>query len=187
MPAFFLPLVACAIASIGARDQMLVARLAAATGQGRSLLTLIFLSCAFSAALAAWFGDLVSGMLPRDAKRALVAIAMLLAALELAWPWRNDEIREPTRSMGATLLVLGAQQLTDAARFLIFALAAALPSPALVAAGGFLGSSAVLAWAWSDPQWFARRRLMRRVRQGVAAILFLLAVVMGLMARRLIG
>ena len=187
MPAFFLTLLAAAVASAGARDQLLVARLTAALGQSRVLLTACFAASALSAAFAAWLGSLVAEWLAGDAKRMLVAIALLLAAFELAWPWRAREVIEPTRSFFATLVVLLARQVGDGARFLIFALAAAMPHPLLAGMGGFLGSSAMLALAWSSPALFERRQTLRRLRQIVALVLLVAAILTGIAARSLLG
>src|SRR5690606_7057995 len=187
MPAFFLTLLAAAVASAGARDQLLVARLTAALGQSRVLLTACFAASALSAAFAAWLGSLVAEWLAGDAKRMLVAIALLLAAFELAWPWRAKEVIEPTRSFFATLVVLLARQAGDGARFLIFALAAAMPHPLLAGVGGFLGSSAMLALAWSSPGMFERRGTLHRLRQLVALVLLAAAVATAIAARRLLG
>jgi putative Ca2+/H+ antiporter (TMEM165/GDT1 family) len=187
MPAFFLTLIATAVASAGARDQLLVARLAAVLGESRVLLAVCFAASALSAAFAAWLGSLVADWLPPDAKDMLVAIALLLAAFELAWPWRGKEIAEPTRSFFAALVVLLSRQVGDGARFLVFALAAAMPYPLLVGMGGFLGGSAMLALAWSVPARFENRSWLRRLRQGVALVLLVAAIVTGIAARGLLG
>src|SRR5690606_15357775 len=187
MPAFFLTLLATAIASAGARDQILVARLTTALGPSRVLLSAGFVASALSAAFAAWLGSLVADWLAGDAKGMLVAIALLLAAFELSWPWRAQEVIEPTRSFFATLVVLLARQAGDGARFLIFALAAAMPYPLLAGIGGFLGSSAMLAQAWSSPALFERDGTLRRLRQLVALVLLVAAIATAIAARRLLG
>lgn len=146
------------LVSFGARDQLLVARLAGRTGPG--LLVAACVSATLSACIMAWGGNYVAEMLFPAAKHMLTAMALMVAAGELAWPIRDKIVAEPTHSIFAGLLVLSARQIGDASRFLVFALAAATASPVLVAAGG--------RWAelrrWyshgsQGPNWNARFRL----------------------------
>lgn len=113
----------------------------------------------------------------------LVAIALLLAGIELVLLRPGRAPAEPTRSFGAILIVLSAAQLTAAAGFLVFALAAATGVPWLAAAGGALGSGAVLMGAWSmGAEWEAHLPL-GVARYSVAALLIVAAIVTGLDAR----
>ena len=85
------------------------------------------------------------------------------------------------------MLVLGAAQLTAAAGFLVFALAGATGAPWLAAAGGAIGSGAVLTGAWSlGPEWEARLPL-GALRYAIAALLIIAALVTGLAARGIVG
>ncbi|HYD23771.1 MAG TPA: hypothetical protein VEB68_03170 [Croceibacterium sp.] len=187
MPSFFLALLAAAAATLGGREAVRVARLAAALGSGSGLLAAGWLACAVACALAAWLGAGIAGQLFAEAKAMLVAIALLLAGLELAVMPPRRAPAEPTRSFGAIALVLGAAQLTAASGFLVFALAAATATPWLAAAGGALGSGAVLTAAWSaGPEWEARVPL-RLLRYAVAGLLLAAALVTGLSARGLLG
>ena len=183
MPSFFLALIAAALATLGGREAVRVARLSAALGGGGALLVAGWLACA----LSAWLGAGIAARLGPEAKAMLVAIALLLAGLELAVLRARRAPAEPTRSFGAVLLVIGAAQLTAAAGFLVFALAGATALPALAAAGGALGSGAVLTGAWSmGPEWEARLPL-GPVSYAVAGALILAALVTGLNARGLLG
>lgn len=165
---------------------MRVARLSAGLGGSGALLVAGWLACAIACALAARLGAGVAGELVPDAKTMLVALALLLAGLELLILRPGRAPAEPTRSFGAVLLVLGAAQLTAATGFLVFALAAATGSPWLSAAGGLLGSGAVFTAAWSmRAQWEARMPL-GLLRYGVAALLLTAAVVTGFSARGLL-
>lgn len=186
MSALLAALLAAVLTSIGSRDQMLVAHLAVRLGKGYGLLAVALVVTIASTALAAWAGSTVSAILPAAAKAMLVAMALVLAAFELAWPRRKAAAEEPTRSLGAIAIVLAAQQITDAARFLVFALAAAFPGPALAAAGGIAGTFAMLVLGWSLGDGLDRAPLSA-IRRVLAAILLCLGVYIGLSARGLIS
>jgi hypothetical protein len=187
LPSFFLALIAAAAATLGGREAVRVAQLSAALGAGTGLLAACWLGCTVACALSAWLGAGIAAQLGPDAKAMLVAIALLLAGLELAVLRPGPEPAEPTRSFGAILLVLGAAQLTAAAGFLVFALAGATALPWLAAAGGALGSGSVLTGAWSmGAEWEARLPL-RLMRNVVAGMLLVAAVATGLDARGILG
>jgi hypothetical protein len=83
--------------------------------------------------------------------------------------------------------VLGAAQLTAAAGFLVFALAGATSAPWLAAAGGAIGSGAVLTAAWSLGDEWETRLPLTLLRSSVAGLLVLAALVTGLTARGILG
>ena len=187
MPSFFLALISAAAATLGGREAVRVARLGAGLGAGWPLLLACWLASIVACALAAWLGGGIAGQLAPEGKAMLVAIALLLAALELAILRPGKAPVEPTRSFGAIAIVLGAAQLTSAAGFLVLALAAATGAPWLAAAGGALGSGIVLSLAcWTGREWEARLPL-NLLRFGVAGALLAAAVVTGLSARGLLG
>jgi hypothetical protein len=116
-----------------------------------------------------------------------VAVALAAGALE-AWFTKPPRApAEPTRSLGAMALVLLAGQATDAARFFVLALAVATAEPGLAAAGGALGSGAVLTVAWAlGGEWDARLP-HRALRLAVSGLFLIAAVVVALSARGIIG
>lgn len=186
MPSFFLALIAAALATLGGREAVRVARLSAALGGGGALLVAGWLACGIACVLAARLGAAIAGELVPEAKTMLVAIALLLAGLELLILRPGRAPLEPTRSFGAVLLVLGAAQLTAAAGFLVFALAGATGAPWLAALGGAFGSGAVFTASWSlGAEWEARMPI-RLLRYGVAALLLAAALATGLSARGLL-
>jgi hypothetical protein len=187
LPSFFLALIAAATATLGGREAVRVARLSASLGAGMGLLAACWLGCLLASALSAWLGAKIAAQLVPEAKTMLVAIALLLAGLELMVLRPGRVPAEPTRSFGAILIVLGAAQLTAAAGFLVFALAGATGMPWLAGVGGAMGSGAVLTGAWSlGAEWEARLPL-GTVRYGVAGLLILAAIVTGLGARGILG
>ena len=85
-------------------------------------------------------------------------------------------MEEPTASLGALAIVVLAHQITDASRFLIFALAVAFAAPLAAGLGGALAGAASLGLAWVLPEVFVHGRL-QLVRQGIGALLLVVATV----------
>jgi putative Ca2+/H+ antiporter (TMEM165/GDT1 family) len=187
MPGFFLTLVAALLSSLGGRDQVLVAQLAGRFGGSLPLLAAAWLSAAITCALAAFIGIEIAPMLPGGGKRMLVALALVLASLEMLWRWaRRPPPQEPTRSFVATSIVLVSRQVGDAPRFLVFALAIATVSPVLAAVGGTLGNGAALTLGWASGEGVIGHRAFRALRLVVAGVLLVTGVVIGLAVRGLI-
>ena len=187
MTSFLFAMVASFLAATGSRDQLLVAHLRERLGGSYALLLLALATAIATAFIAAWFGSTLAGQLSSDAATMFVAIAMLLAAVECAWPNRETPPVEPTRSLFAVALVLFLRQLTDASRFLVAAFAVALASPMLAGAGGALGGAGAVAVGWALGAELSSRLPLRALRLSLAAILFLLAIWLGMTARGLIG
>ena len=187
MTAFLFAMVAAFAAGFGARDQQLVAALRDRLGPSGGLLLVAIVCALVAAGAAAWFGALIGTTMSRDASTMFVAIALLVAAVECAWPRRKADPQEPTRSLGAIGIVLFARQLTDAGRFLVLAVAAAYAAPAMAALGGAIGGAASVALGWSLGEKGLGKLPLSTIRHVVAAFLFLVAVSTGLAARGLIG
>ena len=185
MAAFLFALVAVFAVSFGGRDQLLAARLADRLGLCGALLAVAALASAVSAFAMAFAGLALALALPGPAADMLVALALLVAAVELAWPRRAALPEEPTASLFASLIVLLARQLGDAARFLVFAFAAG-GSAWLAGAGGAAGGFAALAVGISVGDEIARWPL-RVIRLVLAAVLAAVALGVGLSARGIIG
>jgi putative Ca2+/H+ antiporter (TMEM165/GDT1 family) len=185
LAAFLFALAAVFTVSLGGRDQLLAARLAERLGKGGGLLAVGVLASTVSAFAMAIAGLALALVLPGPAADMLVATGLLLAAAELAWPRRAVLPEEPTRSLFATFIVLAARQIGDAARFLVFAFAAA-GSAWLAGAGGAIGGSAAIALGVAAsgelPRW-----PLRWVRIGLAALLAVTGIVVGLEARGIIA
>jgi len=186
MASFLMALVSVFAVSLGGRDQLLVARLAERLGRGGGLLTVGIAASALSALAMALAGLALALALPGPAADMLVAMALLVAAVELAWKRSPALPDEPTRSLFATFVVLLARQLGDAARFLVFAFAAG-GSAWLAGAGGAVGGSAALALGVALGDELPKRAPLRAIRLGLAALLAVVAVVAGLSARGIIG
>ncbi|WP_336987217.1 hypothetical protein [Altererythrobacter aquiaggeris] len=175
------------LVSAGARDQTLIARLSGRLGAPAWLLIIGCISAALSAAVMAFAGGAIAGFLALAGKQMLVAMALVLAAVELAWNRAERALAEPTRSFFAIFAVLVMRQLGDGARFLIFAIAVATPSPLAAGVGGALGGMAALCAGWALGDDLEARLPLRPARRGLAALLLAAGIFAALNARGLIG
>lgn len=174
MATFLLALLAALVAGVGARDQLLVAWIAARQGQRPLLLVTAVVVALLSAGLAGWAGMLAAPQLVPQARGVLVAMALGLAALELLVLRPKPRPAEPTASLGALAVVLLARQLADAARLLIFALAASSAVPLFAIAGGMLGCAATAVLGWGGGDKLADLPL-GRIRAGLGLLLAAIA------------
>ena len=85
---------------------------------------------------------------------------------------------EPTHSLGAFALVLFVMQLTDAARFLLFAIAVAADTPWAAGLGGALGAAGVALIGWLGGGALTALPLTTARRIG-GAVLLLAALALG--------
>ena len=184
MAGFLFAFVAALLIGQGARDQLVVARLAAATGKAG--LVAGWAAAIVSASFMAWAGATIATIVPPAGRQMLVAFALLAAAVELAWPNRVRDAAEPTRSVGAIFVVLLARQLGDASRFAIFALAAATALPALSGIGGAVGGGAAITIGWTMGARLERDLPLRAIRIALACATFVLALLIGLTARGIV-
>ena len=183
----FFAMVASFLAGIGARDQLIVARLSGHFGGSTMVLATALACAALTAAAMGWAGWQIGAMLSASAKPMLVAFALAAAAFELLWPVKAAPAREPTRSLVALAIVMLARQFGDGARFCIFAIAAATSSPQMAALGGALGGGAALALGWTLGHALARKLPLRGIRIALGVMILLVALVIGLTARGIIG
>ncbi len=182
MSAFLFTFLACALAGIGARDQVLVARLVERLGERPALLLVAVLTGAMASAAAAWGAWHIAETMPMPARILLAAVALAVAGAEGLFLRLPRPPREPTRSLGAAALVLLAGQLTDSSRFLIFAIAVATTSPGPVGVGGTLGGAAALAIGWaSGGRLFGT--WVGRFRRVIGALLIAIALWLALQLR----
>jgi Ca2+/H+ antiporter, TMEM165/GDT1 family len=152
MVGFLLAFIATVLVGLGARDQILVAGIAARQDQRPALLLVALVSAALAAAAAVWLASSFAPQLEPAARRMLAVLALGLAAIEMIALRPKAAPSEPTESLGAFGLVLLALQLLDAARFLLFGIVVASVLPGAAGLGGALGGMAVVAigWAGSD-------------------------------------
>jgi hypothetical protein len=187
MSAFFLALLAAALATLAGRESVRVSRLAAALGSGAGLLVACWMASALGMALAAWLGVGIAALLHPDAKALLVAMTLLVGAVELLVLRAPPIPAEPTRSFGAIALVLAAGQLTGSAGFIVFALAGQAGLPFLTAAGGVFGTGCVLTAAWVVGSEWERALPIGAMRLAGAGLLLLAACAVAISALGLVG
>lgn len=183
MTGFLFALLATLFVGLGARDQVLVAQLAERQGARPGLLLVAIVSGVAAAVLAAWGGSQVAGLATGNARLFLVALALGLAGLELLALSPRNAPAEPTHSLGAFAIVVFAMQLTDAARFLVFALAAFTRAPLTAGLGGAAGAALVVAAGWmvvGPAPWLSL------IRRALGVGLLLLAAGVGLKASGLV-
>lgn len=183
MDSFLLALLLTFALALGGRDQLMVGQWADSLGRSTPLLVIAVASAALAAAAMAWLGAEFAALLPRRAQQMLVAFALGVAAIELAWPVRLNPPCEPTRSLGAIGIVLLARQVGDAARFAVFALAAWSVLPLTAGLGGALAGAGAAAMGWSIGAEGLARFPLRTVRLGLAGVLLIAALFIGLNAR----
>jgi hypothetical protein len=172
MSAALLAFLGALLAGVGARDQMLVAGLAARRFLPLTLLVLAVFTSVLAAAAVAKAAEGMAPLLSADSRVLFAGIAAAIAGLECIaiGPPRVPE--EPTRSLFAHLVVLLVHQLTDGARFLIFAIAVAKAVPTAAALGGAAGGAAtVLIGAMAGGALHGRR--LRVARRLIGAVLLL--------------
>ena len=169
------------LAGIGARDQLAVAGLARSQGSRPSVLIVGLAISMVTALFAGWAASMVAPTLNSDARLFLAALALGFAGLEALLLRPARAAAEPTHSIGALAIVLASQQLTDAARFLIFGIALAANAPLPSAIGGAAGGMVLLGCAWAVPELFTWR-LLRRPRRAIGGGLLMLSAWLGLRA-----
>lgn len=173
MTGFYFTLLAVLLAGFGARDQATVAGLSSGQGARPGVLITALVVCTATAGFAAWGSTYVAPMLIPKARLIFVAMALAFAGIEALLIAPRRRPAEPTSSLGALAIVLFAHQLTDAARFLVFALAIASNSPIGAGLAGAIGGGLLVAAAWTAPEAIThgRARLARRLIGGALLLL----------------
>lgn len=177
MTGFLFALMAVLFAGLGARDQITMADVSARSGQKWPILAVAVAVSLMTAAGAGWAATAIIPMLTVKARLIFAAFAFAFAGAESLFVQPGRKPREPTQSLGAFSIVLTAQQVTDAARFLILALAVLTSAPIMAAAGGAAGAILSMGLAWSAPELFERQR-MRILRKLIGGALLLVAIVL---------
>lgn len=181
MTGFYLTLLAVLLAGFGGRDQVTVAGLAQRQGPRPGVLVAGIVVSVATAAFAAWAAAAIAPALVPRARMIMAALALVLAGGEALLGLQRRRPAEPTASLGALAIVLAVQQGTDAARFLVFAIAIATHAPLPAGIAGAVGGAVLLAAAWSAPAVIGHARL-RAVRRAIGGGLLLIGVFVGLRA-----
>ena len=169
-------LLGTAIASIGARDQTAMARLAGAQGARPSALAIGVAMSIATAVLAAWAAWSIAAVLPASGSLPLAWLALGIAGTEMVALAPGPAPKEPTQSLAALAIVLAVHQLTDAARLLIFALTLVTAGPLATGVGGGVGGAIAISAAWLLPGFFGNQALRHWRRIAGATLLAIAAV-----------
>ncbi len=180
-------MLAVILTSIGARDQLLMARLSERLGGSGRLLLAGWTSAIASAAIMAFAGSAIADLLPPAGKLMLAAFALILAGGELAWNRKVKQPAEPTRSLFAIFVVLLARQIGDGARFLVFALAISTGSALLAGVGGAVGGGIALSIGWGLGEDGTAKLPLRAIRVCLAVLLLTAGLYTAINARGLIA
>ena len=166
------------ISGMGARDQVLVAVLSDRLGRRVSVLVIACLTGAFACGFAAWATQEFSAELNYPARLVLACFALAAGGVESLLIGPRRRAKEPTRSLFAAALVLLMDQMADASRFLVLAIALAT-DPISAGVGGALGNAVSLGIGWlgAGPLLGAEGGL-RQVRRWAGGLM--LAVAIGL-------
>jgi len=128
-----------------------------------------------TAVIAAWLATKIAPLLAPQARMFMAGLALLFGGAEsLIFSYRRKPA-EPTRSLVALAIIVTAQQLTDAPRFIVFGLAVATNAPIPAALGGAIGGVVLLGAAWAIPQAIVHSR-MRLVRRLIGVVLLLVGL-----------
>lgn len=188
MNGFLYALIACFLAGLGARDQMLVATLSARLGRHGGLLVAALITAAMATGVAVWAGQTIAPTLSPEARAVLAAMALVAGGLESLVLTPGPPPRQPTRSLFAAGLVLGALQVFDATRFIALAIALATDMPASAGLGALAGNGAALTLGWLAAEDLAgRRRQAAWARRGAGALLLLAGLATALWAWTVMG
>lgn len=191
MDSFLFCLILVALIALGGREQRLVAQLsdvladrsAGLVQRPLPLLALGWAAAAATAGVMTYAALALAQITPPRAAWMLVAFALGLAAIELAWPVRQRPVKEPTRSLGAIGLVLVWRQVGDAARFVVFAFAVEATYPFTALIGGALGGGAAVTLGWALGEKSLARWPLAAIRLTLAMALIVAAIFIGLNAR----
>lgn len=174
MIGFLLAMISTVLAGFGGRDQILVATFADRQGQRPALLLVALVSAVLAAGAAIWLAQAFAPQLAPPVRRMLAALALGLAALDMLLTRARGTPLEPTQSLGAFGIVLLAQQLLDASRFLLFAISVASILPGAAGLGGAIGGAAVVSIGWAGGRALLDLPLVR-IRRWLGGALLLLA------------
>lgn len=181
-------LVAAAAAQVGDRTAWLAAILGDRWRRPGLVIACAALALLVAGGIAAAGGALLAPMIAPNAKLLLLALALLLQGAGGFLPAKMPDRLEGWRIGTAATSVLGILILAfgDGVQFIVAALAARSPVPALSAVGATLGSLAVIAPAalLGEAAWL--RLPLKGARMAISAIFVLIAAVLALSALGLI-
>lgn len=181
-------LVAAALAQLGDRTAWLAAILSDRWRKPGLVIACAALGLLAASAVAAAAGALLAPTIAANAKQLLLALALLLQGAGSFWPAKMPDRLDGWRIGATATTFLGVLILAfgDGVQFIVAALAARSPVPALAAIGATLGSLAVIAPAalLGEAAWL--RLPWRRVRAAMGALFLTAGAILALGALGLV-
>lgn len=182
MDALMICLLAAAVSTIGSRWWLLAGE-ALSRLPGWPGWTAVIASALIAATAAATFGAGIAAQMRGPGMLLLLALALLFAAVAMAWPVRPlaQRLRESLSGPFSAVVLLLAAMMSDSVPFIILAATAWTGAPVLAAAGGAagLGTAAYIAamgGGAEPPRW------LRPLRLGAAVLLAMVAALSAISA-----
>jgi len=175
---FLYAFLASVLATFGARDQATVAQLGAVQGRRPVLLVTALASTIGTTVFVAWAAARLAADMTPEARGVFAAMALVFSGAEMLVLGQRKAPAEPTHSLFAAAIVLAAQQLTDATRFLVLALAVGTAAPLTAGVGGVVGATLAIGAGWAMPE-LATAPQLRLVRRAAGATLLVIGLWVG--------
>ncbi len=181
-------LVVAALAQVGDKPAWLAALLADRYAKPMTVIAMAAGALAAASGIAAALGSLLAPQLTPEAKQLMLALALLLQAGGALFPVKSPERLDGWRLGAAATSFLGLFILLfgDGVQFVVAALAACTPTPALAAIGATLGGLVPIAAAamLGEKAWNALPLVT--ARRVIGGLFLLAALWLGLGALRLV-
>ena len=181
-------LVAAALAQVGDRTAWLAAILSDRHGRPGLVIAMAGLALLAASGLAAALGATIGPKLTPNAQQLMLALALMLQGGGSMFPARPPERLDRWRigAVATALLGLFILAFGYGVQFIVLALAARTPVPALAAIGATLGSLVVIVPAalMGEAAW--RRLPLKPLRIAIGVLFVLVGIILALGALRLI-
>lgn len=178
MDALMISLLACGAATFGSRWWLLASAAQRHLSPFAASFT-IAATATLASTLAAVFGATIAAQVRGPGMLLLLALALLLAGIGMAWPTRplSPKLQASVKGPLSAFILLAAAMLSDSAPFIILAAAARTGNAAYAGAGGAIGlmaaatGSAMIDPAQVLPMW------LHWLRRAIAALLIIIGAI----------
>ncbi|MGP1281996.1 MAG: TMEM165/GDT1 family protein [Parasphingopyxis sp.] len=184
MDAFFLPLVAAAVAEWGDKTQILAMLLATRFAKPVSILLAIAAAAAINMSLAAFGGSLLTQMIAPDAALLFLALGFLFAALGAFIPFRDPDAGQGWKigALATSFTAFLAVEFGDKTQFITAGFGAISPNWVFTAVGATLGVVFGCAPAVMLGSAFREKLPVPTVRKCVGALFLLISSIIAINA-----
>ncbi|HEV2815654.1 MAG TPA: TMEM165/GDT1 family protein [Allosphingosinicella sp.] len=185
MEALVTSFVAAFLATWGARTQLIVATLAAATRRPALVLAGLILAALASSIVAAIAGIWIAATITIRAMTLMTALALLFGGVSALIPRKRKEAVPARWTLPAAFILCLAAEMGDSAQFLTFALAGRFASAPLAAAGATAGIVAACLPAAILGDRLQEVIPIRAIRYAVAALFLVAGFIVAMKALQL--